>query len=294
MWKGNQMMRKTQGVFFTILSAFIFGFTPILAKWTYEGGSNAISLTFYRSFIAIPILYVILKIRGISLKITKKEVIHLLIVGGLGQALTTLTLYATYDYLSVGMATTIHFIYPVFVVLVGIIYYHESWSRAKVISILFAVLGILTFMDISGTISILGIFLAILSGITYAFYILYIDKSGLKQMNPFKLTFYLSIVVSSCVFIYGIIMQDLTIHLSIDAWLLTITISILVTVGAVALLQMGIKLIGSTRASILCLFEPITSVVLGLFLLNEKLSLLKLIGCVLILLSVYAITKENN
>ncbi len=287
-------MRKNQGVFVTILSAFIFGFTPILAKWTYEGGSNAISLTFYRSFIAIPILYAILKIRGVSLKITKKEGMHLLIVGGLGQALTTLTLYATYDYLSVGMATTLHFIYPVFVVLVGVLYYHESWSNTKAISMLLAIFGMLTFIDTSGTVSFLGICLAILSGITYAFYILYIDKSGLKQMDPFKLTFYLSVVVSSCVFIYGMIMQNLTVSLSFDAWVLTVTISILVTVGAVALLQIGIKLIGSTRASILCLFEPITSVVLGVFLLDEKLSFLKLMGCVLILLSAYAITKENS
>lgn len=286
-------MRKNQGVLVTILSAFIFGFTPILAKWTYLGGSNAISLTFYRSFMALPALYLIVKMRGLSLKITKREVLHLLVVGGLGQAVTTLTLYATYEYLSVGMATTLHFIYPVFVVLVGVLYYHEAWSRAKIISIILAVLGMLMFIDMSGAISFIGIFLAILSGITYAFYILYIDKSGLKQMDPFKLTFYLSIVVSICVFIYGVSTRNLTMTLTPSAWGLTLAISLFVTVGAVALLQMGIKLIGSTKASILCLFEPITSVICGLVLLNEQLSILKLIGCALILLSAYAITKEK-
>ncbi len=286
-------MRKNQGILVTILSAFIFGFTPILAKWTYLGGSNAISLTFYRSFMSLPVLYLIVKMRGLSLNITKREILHLLIVGGLGQALTTLTLYATYDYLSVGMATTLHFIYPVFVVLVGVLYYHEVWSRAKIISIILAVLGMLTFIDMSGSISFTGIFLAILSGITYAFYILYIDKSGLKQMDPFKLTFYLSIVVSICVFIYGVLTRNLTMTLTPNAWGLTLTISLLVTVGAVALLQVGIKLIGSTKASILCLFEPITSVICGLVLLNEQLSVFKLIGCTLILLSAFAITKEK-
>ena len=286
-------MRKNYGVLATLLSAFIFGFTPILAKWTYLGGSNAISLTFYRSFMALPVLYVILNSRGVSLKITKKEVMHLLIVGGLGQTLTTLTLYASYNHLSVGMATTLHFIYPIFVVLVGVLYYHESWSPAKIIAIGLAIFGMLTFIDQTGDISFIGVFLAFLSGVTYAFYILYIDKSGLKQMDPFKLTFYLSLVVSICVFIYGISTQTLAFSLTPWSWFLTLMVALLVTVGAVALLQIGIRLIGSTKASILCLAEPITSVVCGVVLLNEQLSIMKLIGCAFILLSSYSITKDK-
>ncbi len=286
-------MKKNQGVLLTVLSAFIFGFTPILAKWTYLGGSNAINLTFWRAALALPVLYIILKIRGVSLVITKSEWLHLLIIGTLGQALTTVTLYATYDYLSVGMATTLHFVYPVFVVLAGVIYYKENWTRAKVLSLILAMVGMLTFIDITGQISFTGIFLAILSGVTYAFYILYIDKSGLKKLDAFKLTFYLSLVVTGCLLIYGSVTQSITLHLTPIAWGLTTLISLLVTVGAVALLQMGIKLIGSTKASILCLFEPITSVAFGLILLNEELSLLKFIGCFFILLSAYAITKEK-
>lgn len=286
-------MKKNQGVLLTVLSAFIFGFTPVLAKWTYLGGSNAINLTFWRAALALPVLYVILKVRGVSLVITKSEWLHLLIIGTFGQALTTVILYTTYDYLSVGMATTLHFVYPVFVVLAGVIYYKENWTRAKVTSLILAIVGMLTFIDRTGQISFTGIFLAILSGVTYAFYILYIDKSGLKKMDAFKLTFYLSLVVTGCLLIYGSVTQSITLHLTPIAWGLTILISLLVTVGAVALLQMGIKLIGSTKASILCLFEPITSVAFGLILLNEELSLLKFIGCFFILLSAYAITKEK-
>lgn len=286
-------MKKNQGVLLTVLSAFIFGFTPVLAKWTYLGGSNAINLTFWRAALALPVLYVILKVRGVSLVITKSEWLHLLIIGTFGQALTTVILYTTYDYLSVGMATTLHFVYPVFVVLAGGIYYKENWTCAKVISLILAIVGMLTFIDRTGQISFTGIFLAILSGVTYAFYILYIDKSGLKKMDAFKLTFYLSLVVTGCLLIYGSVTQSITLHLTPIAWGLTILISLLVTVGAVALLQMGIKLIGSTKASILCLFEPITSVAFGLILLNEELSLLKFIGCFFILLSAYAITKEK-
>ena len=113
-------------------------------------------------------------------------------------------------------------------------------------------------------------------------FISYIDKSGLKQMDPFKLTFYLSLVVSICVFIYGISTQTLAFSLTPGAWFLTLMIALLV-----------IRLIGSTKASILCLAEPITSVVCGVVLLNEQLSIMKLIGCAFILLSSYSITKDK-
>ena len=39
-------MNFIKGTIFTIISAFVFGFTPILAKFTYDGGNNAITLTF--------------------------------------------------------------------------------------------------------------------------------------------------------------------------------------------------------------------------------------------------------
>ncbi|MTL86663.1 EamA family transporter, partial [Turicibacter sanguinis] len=184
-------------------------------------------------------------------------------------------------------------VYPAFVVLAAVLYFKEKWTRAKVISIILAMIGMLCFIDLSGHISLYGVFLALVSGMTYAFFILYIDKSGLKELDSFKLTFYINLVVSAAVFVYGMGTHSLMINLTPIAWGLTLIISLLVSVFAVALLQIGIKLIGSTKASILCLFEPITSVVFGLILLHEDLTILKLTGCILILLSAYAISKEK-
>ncbi|MGL4336630.1 MAG: DMT family transporter [Turicibacter sp.] len=287
-------MNQTKGVILTIVAALIFGFTPILAKITYGLGSNGINLTFFRACLALPILFGILKYRGVCLKITAKQLKQLIIVGVFGQAITTVTLYASYDYLSVGMATTIHFIYPALVVVALVVLYHEKLSKYKVISILFALVGMLLFMESGGSMSVWGLFLSILSGITYAFYILYIEKSGLKKMDPFKLTFYLSCVVSISVLIYGTLTQTITLNLTPIAWGLTLIISILVTVVAVVLMQIGIDVIGSAKVSILSLFEPVTSVVCGMILLNESLTIFKFFGCILVILSGVVIIKEKT
>ena len=60
---------KERGYFLTILSAIIFGFTPILAKITYNMGSNGITLAFFRHLFVIPILFLIIKLLKINYKI---------------------------------------------------------------------------------------------------------------------------------------------------------------------------------------------------------------------------------
>ena len=51
-------MKKNQlsGVIFVFLSAVIFGFTPVLAAISYQGGNNGINMAFLRAFLPIPVL----------------------------------------------------------------------------------------------------------------------------------------------------------------------------------------------------------------------------------------------
>ena len=49
-----------KGILCTVLSALLFGFTPVLASYTYEMGSTPETLTFYRNAMAIPMALVIL------------------------------------------------------------------------------------------------------------------------------------------------------------------------------------------------------------------------------------------
>ena len=50
------MNRMLRGMSFTIVSALLFGVTPILASMTFEMGSNANTITFYRNLMVVPVL----------------------------------------------------------------------------------------------------------------------------------------------------------------------------------------------------------------------------------------------
>lgn len=291
-------MDKSKGIAFGVLAAFIYGFTPILGKLTYMEGSNSMSLTFYRNFLSIPFLFFIIKYKKIDIKINKSELKKLAILASLGSTLTALTLYGAYNYISVGMTTTIHYIYPVLVTAVCILVYKEKVSKEKIIALILSTIGVMMFFE--GDFSIIGVSLALLSGVFYAAHILYIDKSGLNTMYPFKITFYLSLFSSLYLFIAGVANGSLVYVMTPKGWVFTALVAFFVSFLANTFIPIGVKYVGPTVTSIVGMFEPITSVILGILVLNEPVTAKNIIACILILAGVLIVTivkdksvKEN-
>lgn len=284
------LQRKYAGYLAVIISGIIFGCMPLLAKIVFNNGGNPINLVFWRFFISIFPLYIILKRnKNVSLMISKMEIKQVIILGVFGLSATTVTLFLSYNYISTGMATTLHFVYPIFVIIGYSVFYKEKISPIKLISVVLCTLGIFLLYDGNSSASIIGIIYALLSGVIYAFYVLYIDKSGLKTMNPIKLTMYLSIVGSFAMLIFSLASGSFTMKLNLTGWLFTIILSIVVSLGGVSLLSVGIKLIGPQSSSILSTLEPITSVVIGAAIFEEVLGLRGIIACSLILMAVILI-----
>lgn len=291
-----------KGILLTMLSAVTFGFAFTLGPMTYgEGGSNPTTLTFLRNFLSLPILVFILLFKGISLKVSKKEMISLAILGGIGNAVTTLMLFISFSLIDVGIATTIHFIYPVFVTLGCVLFYKEKLGLQKIIALMIATSGIACFffgMDMKSGLSggvFLGLVLAVASGMTYAFYIIYMDKSGLKNQPVFKITFYVALMSSIAMGIYGTVTGELALaSLTTKSWWISLAFSLLCTVVALSLLQIGIKHVGASTAAILTTFEPITSIVCGVLLLGESVTFVKIMACALIMIGVVTLSLSKQ
>lgn len=289
------MDNKSKGFLAVITSGIIFGSMPLLAKISYSSGSNPLNLVFWRFFMALPVLFIIIKRnKEISFKITKIEFKKVLLLSILGYISTAMLLFISYNYISTGMATTIHFVYPILVIVGSVIFFKQNINMIKFISVILCTLGIFLLYGGDSQINIIGVILSFLSGITYAFYILYLDKSGLKDMNSIKLIFYLSTIASIIMFIINIFSNTFTININFIGWLSMGILSIAVALGAVNLLSIGIKIVGPQSASILSTFEPITSLIIGALIFKEVISFKMLIGVIFILTSVILITALDN
>ncbi|MCR0326519.1 EamA family transporter [[Clostridium] innocuum] len=284
----------TKGILYTVLSAVLFGITPLITTAVYGYGANSMTVVFYRSLFVIPMLAVIMKARGISFTISVRDLRNTGIIAVFGSGLTTILLFSSYAYIDVGCATTLHFLYPVFVSLLCFAVYHERLGRRKLLALGMAFVGALCFFDLTNAGSITGLIMAASSALTYAFYMVQLEKTRLSHQNAYKISFYLAIFILLETLVYHLLFSSIQFILPWNAYMLILLLSLVSSFLAVVLLQKGIQKLGSSTASLFCLFEPITSVICGVFFLQEALTPAKAAGCLIILTALIIMSREQK
>ena len=281
------MNERTKGFFLVILSAAVFGVLPVIVRSINACGSNSVMTSFLRFLLSLIPLYLAVRANKSGLRITKTEAIKILLIAVCGLGGTSVLLFLSYNYIPSGMATTIHFVYPVFVILGSILFLKQKVSPLKLLCVALCFGGILLFYGGGdGNVQPLGLFLAFVSGITYAFYIVFLDVSGLAKMDPTKMIFYMNLFSAIMVGILAGATGSFTLAISLKGWILALFLAIVISFLAVRSFQLGVRYIGPQNAAILSTFEPITSLIVGILVYQEAFTLAGIAGCVLILSSV--------
>ncbi len=288
------MNTRTKGLLATMISAVFFGFIPLFVKTICAGGGNSVSAAFYRFFLSVPVLYIYLKAQGISMRITRTEFAKIALITIFGYGGTAVLLFSSYNFIPSGMSTTIHFMYPVFTILGCMIFFKEKVSPLKLLCVALCFGGILLFYNGESGGSVLGMALSFLSGVTYAFYTIYLEKSGLQKMENLKLIFYMNTVAAAMILVMALLTAQFTLRLTPLAWGTAAFFATATSLIGVLGYQIGVKCIGPQNAAILSTFEPITSVIVGVLVYREAFSARTLLGCLCVLSAVVIVAKMKE
>lgn len=280
-----------KGYIYTALSAIIFGLMPLLTKIIIARGATSLTIPFFRVFYVTIVLFFVLKIKKIDFHLEKRDLLSVILTSIFGSGLTIIILNESYNYVDTGIATSLHFLYPLFVAILCCFFYGEKIKKKQIISLSFALVGIICFMS-KGNGSLFGYLLAIASGLTYAFYLVKMDKSGLVKMNALKLSFYLALFTTIEIFTMNLYMQEVVFKMDALSYGLLLVLALSSSFLATVLLQKGVLLLGSTRASFICLLEPVTSMIVGILWLNEALTFNKGLGGLAIIISLIIFLKK--
>ena len=272
-----------RGYVYSILSAVIYGLMPLMATHIYADGVNAITLVFLRNFLALPSLALLAYIESKTLKIKIKPFFSISILSFLGCTITPILLFSSYSYIQSGTATVFHFIYPTLVVIIGLVFLKRKMEKATLISIAFCFVGIAVFYNPQDSFHFGGAGLALMSGVTFAIYVVLLSKFESLENMGFLFSFYVALWSSIITFVLCVSTNSLLLPQSFNGWLLCALFALLVTTGAVVLFQQGTFIIGGEKTAILSTLEPITGVVVGIWLLGEKCKLNIILGSVLVL-----------
>lgn len=288
-------MKKTHGIIYAILSSAAFGFMPIFAKEAYNHGSNPLTVLTLRFLLASLMLFIYFLFKKISIKINKKQLYMLILIGVFGYTSTGIGLFISYSYISAGVATTMHFIYPSIVVIMSYFIYKEKLTKNKIYSLLLSTLGVFFLVGIkSDNIHPLGAFLALSSGFTYAVCIIEMNREEFRKIHTHVLVFYFSLFSGIALFIFTILSGNLNFKINIYSVSSILGISLVSTIISIILFIKALKIIGPSYTSILSTFEPIVSLIMGILLFKEKLTIPIIIGTIFIILSVILIANTKN
>lgn len=276
-----------------VLSAVIYGLMPLMAVNIYAGGVNAVTLVALRNILALPVLAIIAVIKDKSLKIPLKALPGISEIAVLGMAATPLLLLSSYNYIDSSVSTVIHFIYPVLVVVGGILLFKEKATSFGIAGLLCCTVGVMLFYDSKQSFDLAGIIPAALSGVTCAAYVMMLSRFKYKNIPIFTFSFYVSAIGGGVTLLVAAVTNRLTLPVGVGDWGLCLLFALSVTVGAVLLYQKSIFIIGGSKASVLSALEPTTSLFVGILIMGEGVSVCKLIGSALVIASGLIITFEG-
>lgn len=289
------MNAKAKGYILGSIAAASYGMNPLFAIPLYKAGMDPDSVLFFRYLFAIPLLGIMIKARGRSFKIQRKETFPLIIMGLL-VALSSLTLFLSYNYMAAGIASTLLFVYPIMVALIMAMVFKEKLALQTIVCMLLALggIGLLYKSEDGSTLSLIGTLLVFASSLSYAIYIVGINQTSLKNVATLKVTFYvllfgLSLFVARLLY-SGVLNTPDQWYLWANLLALAVfptAISFLCTTGA-------IQYIGSTPTAILGALEPVTAIFFGIAVFGESLTVRESFGLVMIIVAVTLVIAGGN
>jgi len=246
-------MNRIKGVLLIILAASSFGFIPLFAKIAYANGFNPYTFTLFRSLFASIELFILLKIRKINYTLEKEQYITLFKTSLIGYSLAILTLSLSYNYMSTGLATIIHFIYPVAVMVGSTFFFNEKIDNRIIFSLILSLTGmyfLVGFGSLEST-SIIGVLLSLFSGIFYAYYVIIVAHGNIRKINSFVLIFYISLFNSCILFVISIFMGKLESNFAFKGIVSTILVALVANLIGMVSFKAGLNIISASTAAIL-------------------------------------------
>lgn len=288
------MPARIKGIIFALISSGTFGLIPLFSLPLLKGAHmNEFSILFYRYLFSAFAIGILCLIQKKSLKINNKQLITLFILS-LFSAATAMGLIHSYRYITSGIATTIHFLYPILVTLLMTLFFKEKKSVLLFLAAGISLTGVcfLCWTD-NGFINTKGLLIALSTVFTYSSYIVTLNKSEASKLDSKVVTFYIILFNMLFFFIISVSTRGID-KIPIKYFLNVLLLALLPTVVSNIALVIAVKNAGSTITSILGSMEPLVAVIVGAFYFSESFGWHSLVGLFLIIISVIMVIIGAN
>ena len=289
------MSAKVKGFMYGVATSVTFGLIPLFTLPLMQKGMASDSILFYRFITATAALALMMIVKKESFRVSWRDLAVIVLLAVFYTASSMFLLYG-YEAMGAGVATTLHFTYPVFVTLLMFALFREKASWVTWTAVVLAIAGVAK-LSLNGTelkLDPVGVGVVLLSAVGYASYIIAVNKSRVRDMHSRKLAFYVFVLTTLMFAVkngLGGGVQPLPDAVSaVNVVLLAVAPTVISNIT----LLLAVRNIGGTLTSILGALEPVTAVCIGAMVFGEEFTLSEAVGITLILAAVVLVILNRS
>jgi len=283
--------KQTLGTVLAAIGAFSYGVTVIFGRRLATDGVTSATALGFRFAAAALVLAVLLRIRRVKVVPARKELVRMLLLGGVGYAAQSTFFYMSLQRGTAAAAALLFYVYPAIVFVIEIVRGRERPERSTLIALVLAVAGTSVVVTTGARVSITaaGIVFVLLAAALFAGYLL-VSREVVRGVDAMRAAAWVAAGASAGNFLRGAVRAELR---SPSGHLLQLLLYGAATASAFALTFAALELIGASRTAVVMTLEAVTAVLLGGLILGERIHWAQLAGGAAILVAAATIGRHR-
>jgi drug/metabolite transporter (DMT)-like permease len=287
------------GILLALAGSIAFSGKAIIVKLAYRYGVDAVTLLMYRMLLALP-FFVIMSwwaSRGKE-ALTRNQWLHVLFLGFTGYYLASFLDFAGLQYITASLERLILYLNPTIVLLLGWLLWGKKISRSQLIAFALSYAGVLLVfgheVKLDGVNAGLGAALVFASAVSYA---LYLSFSGqlVQQLGSLRLAgLATSVACVLCILQFAVLKPLSAMQVPAPVLWLSLLNATVCTVAPVLMVMMAIERLGAARTAQIGMVGPMSTVLMGVWLLGEPMNMWIVAGTMLVLSGVYWVSRSRS
>lgn len=283
-------MKERTAVFFVLLAGSCWGIIGLFINALTAYGYTRFEIIFFRAFVTSLCVGIWLGFRSPSkLKIRLKDIWIFIGAGIISFVAFNICYLQCIAETGMSVAAVLLYTAPIFVMLFSVLLFHDKLTLKKILALIAAFAGCVCVTGLIGgndPVTVKGILLGLGSGLGYSLYTIF-GQFGLRKYDSLTMTFW-GFVFASIILVPFIDFG----HLITTAAGNLPSVGLLLLCGLVTnllpyiLYTAALTTLDGSRASIIACIEPIVATVFGVFVYDEPLTVLGIIGILLVLSAV--------
>ena len=272
------------GVLLSLSGATFFALSITTARWSYDYNTNTQTVMLVRFVTLIAIMLIWNKRKNISLKLPKADAVKCSILGAF-YFMGIASYLASVAYMPVGLAVLILYTFPILVILSTAILNRRKPSLLQLFAVVIAFIGLFIALDINAdNTQPIGIILATMAAVGVT--INMIGSADILKRIDFSLFgLYQAVVVAAISALLVLFTGGLSLPDEPKGWII-LGVMLLSFIIAYLSVYTSLKVIGAVRTSTIMNLEPIMTIIFAIALLQEQMTIEKLIGGVIVLFAI--------